>query len=333
MSAPKLPISSTADLIAAVPYLIGFHPGNGSLVAIATADHRVVLALRAELGESGDAPRGIELLGAQLVQVIAQQRSVTEVTLIGYGTRNHVDHHLLRLAETVSRALPVEQLLRVTADRFFGVGCDTEDCCPPQGRPVDLKTSVVAVHATVAGLVALPDRDAVAATIAPVPGAAREAMRHATQTACTRLATLIASGEDVTRAGSNAIRDALACHDRGQPPTDVEAAWLTVLLARRQVRDAAIFLTRADRQHVTFWADITRRAQGPLAAGPAVLLAFAAWRCGNGGFALMALERALEAEPEYHLAGLVLRGLQAGVPAEAVEQMITDNAGPGPAGQ
>jgi hypothetical protein len=49
----KLTVRSSADLVAAVPYLIGFHPGDGSLVVIACRDSRVVFAARGDLPAPG----------------------------------------------------------------------------------------------------------------------------------------------------------------------------------------------------------------------------------------------------------------------------------------
>ncbi|PSK63096.1 hypothetical protein B0E53_04965 [Micromonospora sp. MH33] len=62
------------------------------------------------------------------------------------------------------------------------------------------------------------------------------------------------------------------------------------------------------------WSDITRRAHPTLAAGPASLLAFAAWRCGNGALASVAVDRALAADPDYSLAHLIDQALRAGLP-------------------
>jgi hypothetical protein len=69
-----------------------------------------------------------------------------------------------------------------------------------------------------------------------------------------------------------------------------------------------------ERRDVRLWTDVTQRADPALAAAPASLLAFAAWRAGDGVLAGLALERALQADPGYPMAHLLLRGLRQGVP-------------------
>ena len=54
--------------------------------------------------------------------------------------------------------------------------CTNPDCCPPEGKPFEQTTTCVGAAAVYAGRVALPDREAVAASIAPVSGPARAAM-------------------------------------------------------------------------------------------------------------------------------------------------------------
>jgi hypothetical protein len=97
-------------------------------------------------------------------------------------------------------------------------------------------------------------------------------------------------------------------------------AWLTVQLTQVSVRDLAVELTQPHDGHVTFWADITRRAERPLVPAPATLLALSAWRCGNGGLAAMAAEHALQVDPGYQLADLLLQALDAGLPPSTFEQ-------------
>ena len=51
---------------------------------------------------------------------------------------------------------------------------------------------------------------------------------------------------------------------------------------------------------------------------PAALLAFAAWQAGDGALAWCAVDRCLEADPDYSLAGLVAELLTAAVPPRVV---------------
>ncbi|MDG4793656.1 DUF4192 domain-containing protein [Micromonospora sp. WMMD1082] len=325
VSSSTLTVRSAADMVTAVPYLIGFHPGDGNLVVIVCAGGRVTFAARADLPDPDAAAAHIHELAGGLVPVVRRQQPMTAVVVIGYGDAAHVDPALRTVEEALTAAgLPVRELLRVTAGRFFSLTCDNPACCPPQGTPFDQTASVVAVQATVAGMVALPDRAAMAVRFAPVEGAARHGMRRATLAAASRLEALADAGSDAMHeACAAAVRDALGNHDGGRHLSDDEMAWLTLLLAHPVVRDFAAELTEPHERHVTVWAEVTRRAEEPFVPAPATLLALAAWRCGDGVLAAMALEYALHIDPDYTLAGLLLQALQAGLPPSVVQQAFS----------
>jgi hypothetical protein len=71
--------------------------------------------------------------------------------------------------------------------------------------------------------------------------------------------------------------------------------------------------------HIALWSDLTRRARPDLVPAPAGLLAFAAWRAGEGTLATLALNRALEANPGYRMAQLLYQMVQAGLPPSALD--------------
>ncbi|MFG3602431.1 DUF4192 domain-containing protein [Micromonospora chersina] len=317
----KLTVRSSADLVAAVPYLLGFHPSDGSIVVIASRDRRVVFAAR------GDLPTAAHLLDqftAHLVPVVQRQQPITHLVLVGYGTPEHLDPALRIVGDAFTTAgLTVREMLRVTEARIFSLTCNDPTCCPADGTPFDPTASLVAVHATVAGLVARPDRAAVARRFT-AGDSDRDSIRGATNSATARMEAVTANGSAaIFEAGLLAVRDALRQHDNGVRLTDDEVAWLSVLLTHRPVRDLAVDLTQPHDQHITFWAEITRRADTPLVAAPATVLALTAWRSGDGALAVMAAEHALQIDPDYQLAHLVLHALQAGLPPTAIEESIT----------
>ena len=59
------------------------------------------------------------------------------------------------------------------------------------------------------------------------------------------------------------------------------------------------------RRAVDLWTDAVRRLPPTHVAGPAAVLAFAAWLAGDGALAWCAVDRCREAEPDHSLAGLV----------------------------
>jgi hypothetical protein len=145
-------------------------------------------------------------------------------------------------------------------------------------------------------------------------------MRRATERADRRLVGLIESvGSDpsgaLRRAGRAAVEAAVARQRAGGQLDDDEVAWLTVVLVNLPVRDDAWAAVDADPAlHVRLWTEVMRRAEPELCTAPAALLAFAAWQAGDGVIAGLAVERALDTDPDYPLARLLAEVIGGGVP-------------------
>src|SRR5690606_22288696 len=92
-----------------------------------------------------------------------------------------------------------------------------------------------------------------------------------------------------------------------------------LLLTSLRVRDHAWEAIRTEQPHLRLWSDVTRRVEPSLAAAPASLLAFTAWRRGDGTLAQLALERALAADPGYSMALLLRDGISRGVPPSVLD--------------
>ncbi|GAB2939386.1 hypothetical protein GCM10027280_29640 [Micromonospora polyrhachis] len=344
---PLLSVRSPADLLAAVPYLLGFHPAD-SLVVVALREKRVVFVARADLpdgsvrpfppdlslppdlamsgGQSGgDTLSGIAAAAREVAKYITEvvtRQDADAAVVVGYGPAERVTPAVDAVRPALEIAgLLVLDVLRVTDRRYWSYFCVTPECCPPEGNRYDPTASPIAAAATFAGKVALPDRATLVRQVAPVDGPVRESMHQATRRAQSRAATLInaAPSADLLgeralgRAGESAIRTAMERQRTGGRLTDDEAAWLSVLLTHLPVRDHAWERTDDVDWHQTLWLDLTRRAEPGLVAAPASLLAFAAWRSGDGALAAVAVERALRDQPDYSLALLLGEILHNGV--------------------
>jgi Domain of unknown function (DUF4192) len=324
-STPALSVRSPADLIAAVPYLLGFHPAD-SVVAVAVRGPRVVFAARGDLPPPGAAPHERDGLAAHVASVVGRQ-GATGVMVVGYGAAAQVTPAVDALLAALRRAdLQVLEALRVTDGRFWSYLCERADCCPPDGTACDPTSSPLAAAASYAGHVALPDRAALVAQVDAAEYADREPMRQATERARRRLRDLVehAPPADVLGrrglrlAGQAVVREALERYRSGGRFTDDEVAWLTVLLAHLPVRDHAWEQITDDECHVTLWLDVVRRAVPDYLAAPASLLSFAAWRQGQGALASVAVERALLVAPAYSMARLMDEVLRHGLPPSAL---------------
>jgi len=324
-SAPALSVRSPADLIAAVPYLLGFHPAD-SVVAVAVRGPRVVFAARGDVPPPGASPHERDGLAAQIASVVGRQ-GATAVMVVGYGAAARVTPAVDALLAAFRRAdLQVLEALRVTDGRYWSYLCERADCCPPDGTACDPTSSPLAAAASYAGQVALPDRAALVAQVDAAEYADREPMRRATERAGHRLRDLVEAappadllGRRALRlAGHAAVREALGRYRSCGRLTDDEVAWLSVLLMHLPVRDQAWEQITDDECHVTLWLDVVRRAAPDFLAAPACLLSFAAWRQGQGALASVAVERALLVAPDYSMARLMDEVLRHGLPPSAL---------------
>ena len=190
-----LKVSSPAELISAVPFLIGFHPAD-SLTVVAMRASQIAFAVRIDLPELDTPDEEARAVVLHLASVVIQQE-VQAVTIIGYGEEARVTPAVLRISDAFQRTgLIILDELRVAGGRFWSYLCTDRSCCPEEGQPCAPEHSVVAAEATFAGAVALPNREALAAQVASATGDDREAMLAATARAGIRLAALAGAGPD-----------------------------------------------------------------------------------------------------------------------------------------
>ena len=316
-----LKVSNPAELIAAVPYLIGFHPAD-SVTVIALRGKKIIFAARHDLPER-ELPGDVVRSDAAEVAAVVAGQGVTGATVIGYGEPARVTPTVLRVAEALIRAgVPVLDELRVTGGRYWSYLCSDPECCPQDGRPCLPADSAIAAAATYQGAVALPDRKALVDQIAPACGAEQ---RAAATRAQRRMAVLYdrESHEagfvrQVRRAGRAAVREAERRYRSGKRLTDDEVAWLGLLLMHIPVRDYAWERMGDERWWVGLWTDVLRRVEPMCVPAPACLLSFAAWRAGHGALARVAVDRAFAEDPLYGMASLLGDLLKLGVHPRAV---------------
>jgi hypothetical protein len=322
-------------MLAVVPHLLGFHPQLSFVVIGASgARQRVEIGFRYDLPEPPSAEAAAEIAD-HAVAVLAQRGAVTVIG-IGYGPGRLVTPVADAFAAAArQRRLELRELLRVEDSRYWSYLCANPACCPADGTVFDYPSHPAAAAMTVAGLAAYPDRDAVAATLAPLTGAPARSMDQAIDRACAKAQALIdrarrtGSGNPlrlVISQGRRAVREAIGVYRNGERITDADTfAWLAVSLVHLAVRDDAWarMLPEHRQAHLALWADVVRRADGPWLPAPASLLAFTAWQAGDGTLANIALDRALAADPGYSMALLLRDILAAGVPPSQARLPMT----------
>jgi hypothetical protein len=342
-------IRDVPDAIAAIPYLLGFHPVD-SLVVIGYEGPHNTCAVRIDL------PLDDPAEAAGYVAAMLAGNDFRRALVIGYGPQAPVHHAAATVGERLAaHGLSLTDAARVSNGRWWSLTCTNVRCCGPAGKPYDISSSVVAAQATYSGHVALPDRSDLSRTVAPVTGRARTAMQAATRQVDQQLkrwqATLSRTQyhRRVTQKGLTLIEALLTTPD---PPTkppsspeendthqsnanskrpgkgstvkpeDDEVAWLGFLLLDLRIRDEAwVRINEEDpTDDIRFWRDVLCRVDDDFANAPASLLAYAAYVGGDGGLANVALDRA---SPDYSMAVLLRTVIDAGIPPSEVRIHMT----------
>jgi Domain of unknown function (DUF4192) len=331
----RVRVSGPADILAVVPHLLGFHPQLSFVVIGAGGPRRrVEIGFRYDLPDPPGAEAAAEI--ADHAVAVLTQRGATTMIGIGYGPGRLVTPVADALAAMAEQCrLEMRELLRVEEGRYWSYLCANPACCPADGTVFDYPSHPAAAAMTVAGLAAYPDRAAVAATLAPLTGAAAWSMDQAIERACVKAQSLVdraqrkGPGNPLRLAisqGRRAVREAIGVYRGSGRITDVDTfAWLAISLVHLAVRDDAwARMVPEHRQaHLALWADIVRRADGPWVPAPASLLAFTAWQAGDGTLANIALDLALAADPGYSMALLLRDILAAGVPPSQARLPMT----------
>ncbi|MFB4317890.1 DUF4192 domain-containing protein [Actinomadura sp. 21ATH] len=299
-----LRIRSIPDAIAAVPYLLGFHPADSMLV-IGFGGRHHTCAVRVDLPPLDDPAAHART--AEHAATVLGGGGFRRALVLGYGARGRVEPAFAAIRDTLP--LEIVDAARVTGGRWWSLVCDVPGCCPPGGTPYDISSSLVAAEATLAGRVALPGRSDLEETVAPHQGPARDSMRRATRRAERRART-----RDLAALRDEALT--LLARLRSTPsPDHHDLAWLSVLLTDLRIRDEAFVRIDLDdpSADIAFWRTVLRHVEEPYASAPACLLARAAYAAGDGGLANVALDRAA---PDYSMATLLQAVIAAGIPPD-----------------
>ena len=328
----RIRIGSPASLLAVVPVLLGFEPGNSMVViGVEQPGAEVRLTLRYDLPDPGLAPA----VAAHAMSVLTAQRIQTAVA-VGYGPEHLVSPVATALRDCAPGAgVTVTELLRAENLRYWSYVCEDPACCPPEGKPFDVRDHPAARAMAAESAGVLASRDELAATVAPVTGAAAGQMRQATREAEEQVARAIAraarSGRKasvrrlIATVGLPAVSEGIRRYRGGRRLEPEEAAWLTVVLRDLRVRDDAWSRMRPEHReaHTRLWTDLTRLAQPGYVCAPAALLAFVAWQSGNGALANVALDRALAEDANYSMAVLLRQVIDSGAPPSLARLPMT----------
>lgn len=242
------------------------------------------------------------------------------------------------------RRIGVFEALLVHGGSWYSYHCTDGVCCPAEGTPITREPTPAAARyaaeAVLLGNTVLPSRDDLRRTFEPSDHAVAVAARtQGADAAGDRLMTVVdALGADGARdlVIATLLRLLDAWSD-GETTIDQEDASLVAVgLHDKRTRDEVMtfVLDHDGPLLVAVFGEIARRAVEADAAPICTVLAWAAYSDGSGALAALAAERALECDPGYAMAELLLGGLSRMVPPHAVRDISrrvrTDLEGGGP---
>ncbi|WP_188959519.1 DUF4192 domain-containing protein, partial [Modestobacter marinus] len=195
---PPVRLSEPGELVAALPYLLGFPP-HESLVLVGlrgSAGRGVGLTARVDL--PAPAHRGPVVAGlvralltdgatAAVLVVVSEADDELAPAVIRHrgptpdGSRDLAHRDLVHDVVLALHAVDVRvgQALLVRRGRWWSYDCAEPCCAPEAGTPLPTGTSELAAASVVAGQVVEAERAALARRIAPVGSPAAEAMARA----------------------------------------------------------------------------------------------------------------------------------------------------------
>jgi hypothetical protein len=305
-----------ADVVAVIPYLLGFEP-HESIVVVSLVGPRRRLGpiIRADLvdplAHDGVEPSATDLAVDQICDLVAVHRW-DPVLAVAFTERRSVADHVMKSMTMRLEADGVEvtEAIGASRDRWWSYTCGDGSCCPRAGTPFDPTASPLAATAVAAGMTKASSRDGLRALVAP----ASEALRAE--------AGLIADKALTEQAESQAARWNVSDIERvldaalGNEALDLDTiATLLAMVQSIELRDAAwLKITRATAAaHWAMWQQVMGAAPDRLLAPAGALAGFAAWLAGLGVVASHAADRVCEVAPSYSMIQLLRRALELGV--------------------
>ena len=336
MATNTINLKSPHELLAIVPFVLGFRPTN-SIVVLCLSDHRLGLTQRLDLPRPEHARQvALALMPSLVVE------DPDSVVVIGYENRAGDSLPALDAltAALHSREVEIHDRLVVRGDRWRSLDCDNPNCCPPQGSPVPEPADVPGIVAEFVGqgISPHPDREALAEQLEAGPEAV--AVAKVLRSRQKAMAKAVGS-QEVPRAELFAAWPRILDPD-ATTITAEDAVLAAMSLLDIEIRDGLVAWLSPGTLNINELSDEVQElfcglepAWGEEHCDPAfiasqnavqdrlvrlcamlpdhvaapalsVLASFTWWR-GDGALARVALDRALRCDPTYRLAQLLLK--------------------------
>ena len=312
-------LTSPHDLLAAIPFLIGYHPEN-SLVLVALKDDSVGMAMRVDM-PTDIAPESYDLLASHF------QREAADAALIVAYVDSETDPEpvLINTSAALLRAgISIKESLIVFDGRYRSMLCHDSECCPPLGSPIpDIDSSRIAAEHVIAGHpMPFANVSGLVQSIAALPSAMEESWQSEVRTFW-----IESDSEnllDLQRDGATAVIDLAGEYAQGRGAEDRElVARVIGRISDIQVRDYALGSHNEETADAYWqmWRELLLIAPRGFVAPIASIFAALAYERGEGALAHKALDRALADDERYSLALLLRRVFTAGWPPQSFSAM------------
>ncbi len=298
------------DLIALVPFVLGFHPSE-SVVLLTFGAPDGSFHARVDLPDGPDDR-------AQVCEILcnAVRRNRAPTTAVIVFSRD-VERSAAICGDLVPALLgtgaAVVDAIRADGSRWWRV-LDPD----PVAHDYDTQVHPFTAEQVFEGRAALGSRDELVGSLVGTDPAETLRVSRAADLAVDRLLPAVRA-----RPRTAGRRQARWLHKRlaaavadGELLPASDAGRVLALIGIHDLRDVAWSgMTRAVAgAHVGIWRDLVRRAPPDLLPGAAAVLGFAAWLSGEGALAWCAVERCLEGDPGDALAHNVAALLQNAIP-------------------
>lgn len=309
------------DMIAAVPYLLGFHPKESIVLCAHSGPSaaKITVCLRADIPPPGSHWSLAEQLMCPILRANATSVTVLMICEGAVKPPQPLPHkEVVEAVSTVLRSVgvAVNHALWTTAiEEGATWWCyDSLECNGQVPNPGD---SELAAAAAMTGLVTYDSKDEMRATLEP-----RD--RRPLGVRAERIGMAVRQGPSEERA-RKIVEDAIADAREGPVKLDEDRIVdLAVALTHYRVRDLCLDeeVTRLGHPIERLWADLTREMPIPHRAQPAALLAVMAFLRGDGALAGVALDVAFDADPDHSISHLLRYAMDVGLPPGDIAEAI-----------
>jgi hypothetical protein len=292
----RLKVRRPDELLAIIPYLVGFHPDE-CIVAVFVKSGRVLLTARMDLPPES---AGDEL--SERIDWLAKKHGAQALALVAYSTDSLPAHRLLTQLMVRLSEHKLTDVLYVGHGRWWSLGCGDE-CCPLTGTPFDPSSHPLSAAAVFAGLGARADRRELEASVSGPSQAELPRLQELADALLAELEQFDDPGAAV-RLLASIVKGAIS---EPASPDERTCLLLGLLVIDVHLRDLAwALITPTDAEdYVRLWGGVVARVPPTLAAAPLCLLGMAAWVSGAGALLNCCCERLAEVNPHYSMGRLL----------------------------